>query len=107
MSEKANPTPQLLHCTVQLYAALTACRTTSDTFCLVIRAASIINLISSSLKRTGTILPFASPLGSRGRPTLLGFFCCAKLELLYDCCPYRVLGRLHWMRVQHSDMPTR
>jgi hypothetical protein len=47
--------------------------THSDTVWLLALAAEMTFLISSALKRIGTIFPLASPLASFGRPTLLGF----------------------------------
>jgi hypothetical protein len=67
--------------------------THSETFCLLAFAAASIAFRSSPVKRTGTILPFAVPFGSLGRPTFLDFFCCAKVsKLLYDCGSNRVSG---------------
>src|ERR1039458_6013620 len=55
-------------------------------FCLLFFARAAIAFRSSGAKRTGTILPFASPFGSFGRPTFLDFFCWLKTsKLLNDC----------------------
>src|SRR5439155_23508095 len=57
--------------------------TNSETVCFLALAAISIVRKSSRVKRTGTIRPLASPFGSFGRPTFLGFFCRAKVpELL-------------------------
>lgn len=48
-----------------------------------------IAFISSSANRTGTILPFASPFGSLGRPTFLRFCLGTIFELLNDSCSDR------------------
>src|SRR5439155_3499958 len=77
----------------------------SETVCLLALAAASITLVSSGVKRTGTILPLASPLGSFGRPGFLGFFGCAKTsKLLYDCRPYRLLWRCNWPEMQDCHM---
>jgi hypothetical protein len=61
---------------------------------------------SSAVKRTGTILPFASPFGILGRPTL-AFFCCANSRLLNDESSHSVFRWLDWMHVQDSDVAAR
>ncbi len=53
----------------------------SETFWLLALAFDAIAFRSSSAKRTGTILPFASPFGSLGRP-ILDFFCVKGSRLL-------------------------
>jgi hypothetical protein len=63
----------------------------SDVVNLPSRDALTIAFISSRGKRTGTILPLASPFGSFGLPTFLDFFCWLKAsKLLYDRCPNRI-----------------
>ena len=59
--------------------------THSETVWLFALAAASMAFVSSGVKRTCTVLPFAWPFGSLGRPTFLGFFC--KSEILCDCCP--------------------
>src|SRR5438270_4448627 len=81
-----------LHSTTQRNDCLTTVRTHSETVCLFASAASVIACKSSLVKRTGTILPLASPFGSLGRPTFLAFFCCSKVpELLHNGHFYCVL----------------
>ena len=52
--------------------------------------------------RTGTILPFASPLGSLGRPILA--FRLKIPRLLQDYGSYCILSRFDWMEMQHRDV---
>lgn len=69
------------------------CRIHSEIVWLLAFALAAIALKVSCVKRTGTILPLASPFGSLGRPTFLAFFCCSTvLELLYDSRPNCVAG---------------
>jgi hypothetical protein len=58
------------------------------------------------VKRTGTILPFAAPFGSLGRP-ILAFFCAKVPSLLHDRGFYDILSRFNGMKVQHCNMPNR
>src|SRR5450759_1645709 len=60
----------------------------------------------SDAKRTGTILPLASPLGSFGLPGLR-FFGFATLKLLYDCCLDCHHSRCDRRDVQHGYMASR
>src|SRR5882724_10546572 len=61
--------------------------------------------ISSGAKRTGTILPLASPLGILGRPTFLAFFCCGKIsKLLNYGCPHCQLGGCDRIDVKNRHM---
>src|SRR5947208_3306403 len=62
--------------------------------CLLALACASIAFRSSKVKRTGTIFPLASPLGSLGRPTFLGFFCISELlnDCRSDCCLCRCDG---------------
>jgi hypothetical protein len=53
-------------------AAFNVVRIHSETVCLLALAAFSTRWRSSGLKRTCTGVPFASPLGSFGRPTFLG-----------------------------------
>ena len=67
-------------------------RVHSDKLLSLALAAASIGFRSSPVKRTGTILPFASPFGSFGLPTFLAFFGCISLpEFLHDGCSYRIL----------------
>src|SRR5208283_4950299 len=69
--------------------ASTVLRIHSERDCFAFRAARSIALRVCAVKRTGTMRPFASPFGSLGRPTLLGFFCWLKAsKLLHDCRSY-------------------
>ena len=66
----------------------------SETVLPLALAAAVIFLISSALNRTGTIRPFASPLGNFGLPGFLRFFGCSKVsQLLKDCDSNGCLGR--------------
>lgn len=59
--------------------------------CLALALAAM-RFKSSALNRTGTMRPFASPLGSFGRPGFLVFFCGSKVpEFLNDCRSHGVL----------------
>lgn len=52
----------------------------SERLCFFVRAAVIIALRASPVKRTGTMRPFAAPFGSGGLPTFLRFgFTASKL----------------------------
>jgi hypothetical protein len=68
----------------------------SETFWSAALARAAIAFRSSIAKRTGTILPLASPFGSLGRP-ILAFFCAKVFRLLHDCGSYSVLSRLDGM----------
>jgi hypothetical protein len=81
-----------------LAAALSVLRIHSETFCLLAFARAAIAFRSSGAKRTGTILPFAAPLGSLGRP-ILAFFCAKVSRLLHDCGSYRVLRRFNGVQM--------
>jgi hypothetical protein len=62
-------------------------------------------LISDAVKRTGMILPFASPFGSLGRP-ILAFFCAKASKLLYECfsnCCRRRGDRRYVQRLQSKS----
>jgi hypothetical protein len=61
----------------------------SETFWLLAFARAAIAFRSSNAKRTGTILPFASPFGSLGRP-ILAFFWAKASRLLNNGCSYRI-----------------
>jgi|BarGraIncu00222A_1022003.scaffolds.fasta_scaffold236142_1 hypothetical protein len=63
-------------------AASDVLRIHSETFCLLAFAALLNRSCSDFAKRTGTIFPLASPLGSFGLPTFLGFCWFATFELL-------------------------
>jgi hypothetical protein len=66
--------------------AFSVLRIHSETVLPLALAADVIFLISSALKRTGKIRPFASPFGSFGLPGFLRFFGCSKVsQLLKDC----------------------
>src|ERR1022692_5224874 len=70
-------------------AASDVLRIHSETFCLLAFAALLNRSCSAFANRTGTILPFASPFGSLGLPTFLGFCWFATFELLSNRRPYR------------------
>ena len=70
-------------------AASDVLRIHSETFCLFAFAALLNRSCSAFANRTGTILPFASPFGSLGLPTFLGFCWFATFELLSNRRPYR------------------
>jgi hypothetical protein len=58
----------------------------SDKLSFFALAAASMAFLSFALKRTGTILPLASPFGNFGLPTFLGFVDGGiVLESLYDC----------------------
>lgn len=78
----------------------------SETFWLLALARAAIAFRSFGAKRTGTILPFAAPFGSLGRP-ILAFFCAKVFRLLHDCSPYRVLSRFNGVKTQHGYVPNR
>ena len=69
-------------------AASDVLRIHSETFCLFAFAALLNRSCSAFANRTGTILPFASPLGSLGLPTFLGFCWFATFELLSNRCSH-------------------
>jgi len=54
-------------------AVVIAPRIHSESFRLLAAAFAVIRFISSALKRTGTMRPFASPFGSFGRPIFFAF----------------------------------
>ena len=68
-----------------MVAAFNVLRIHSDTVMFWAFAKAVIRLKSSPLKRTGTILPFASPLGSFGRPIFVGLAFGTAFELLHNC----------------------
>jgi hypothetical protein len=86
-----------------LIVIATVLRIHSEIDCLLALAALAIDFRSSGAKRTGTILPFASPFGSLGRP-ILAFFCAKVLCLLHDCGSYRILSRFNGMKMEHRDV---
>jgi len=59
---------------------------------------------SEGLKRTGTIRPFASPLGSLGRPIFGLVALCTIPILLNDCGLYGGLWRHHRWNVKHCNV---
>jgi hypothetical protein len=72
-----------------LSLALTVRRIHSDIDCFPAFAACSKAFKFSAVKRTGTMWPFASPFGSLGRPTLLGFRCGIGFRLLNDGSAHR------------------
>src|SRR5256885_16265070 len=83
-------------------AAFNVLRIHCETVCLLALAAASIALVSSDVKRTGTIFPFAWPFGSLGRPILAFRF---KLpRLLQDHGPYCILSRFDWMEMQYRNV---
>src|ERR1019366_10525148 len=70
-------------------AASDVLRIHSETFCLLALAALLKRSCSAFANLTGTILPFASPFGSLGLPTFLGFCWFATFALLSNRRPSR------------------
>src|ERR1039457_4300052 len=84
------PTGSVLICPCHApRAASDVLRIHSETFCLLAFAALLNRSCSAFANRTGTILLFASPFGSLGLPTFLGFCWFATFELLSNRRPYR------------------